>query len=147
LPRRPPTQRSIGLLFEACAADQACSAAFPDLRTVYLDTVERLNQEHARFQVTNPLTGESYDLAMTGDNLGSLLLQFLYVTSAIPSLPQILYDASQEDYATIAQLLGSLLVSGGAMSQVQQFPVLCHDQVAFSSPREFEAALAKLPEL
>ncbi len=139
--------RSIDLLFETCAADQACSAAFPDLRTVYLDTVERLNQEHAGFQVTNPLTGKSYDLVMTGDNLASLLFQFLYITSVIPSLPQILYEASQEDYATIAQLLGALLVSGEALSQGQQFSVLCQDEVAFSSPQDFETALTEHPEL
>jgi len=139
--------RSIDLLFEACAADQACNAAFPDLRAVYLDTVERLNQQPAGFQVTNPLTGKRYDLVMTGDNLASLLFQFLYVTSVIPSLPHILYEASQEDYTTIAQLFGALLVSGEAMSQGQQFSVLCHDEVAFSSPREFEAALAEHSEL
>lgn len=139
--------RSIDLLFEACAADQACNGAYPNLRTVYLDTVQRLNQERARFQVTNPLTGESYDATMTGDNLATLLFRFLYATSVIPSLPQILYDASQEDYATIAQLLGSLLAVGEVMSQGQQFSVLCHDEVPFSSPQEFEASLAEYPEL
>ena len=139
--------RAVDLLFKACAADQACNTAFPDLRSVYLDTVERLNEEPAGFQVTNPLTGKRYDLIMTGDNLASLFFQFLYATSVIPSLPQILYEASQEDYATIAQLFGALLVSGEAVSQGQQFSVLCHDEVAFSSPREFEAALAEHPEL
>ncbi len=139
--------RSIDLLFEACAADQACNGAFPDLRTVYLNTVYRLNQQPAHFQVTNPLTGERYDLVMTGDNVASLLFQFLYATSIIPSLPQILYEVNQEDYATTAQLFGALLVSGEAMSQGQQFSVLCHDEVAFSSPQEFEAALAEHPEL
>ena len=65
----------------------------------------------------------------------------------IPSLPQILCEASQEDYATVAQLLGALLVSGEALSQGQQFSVLCQDEVAFSSPQDFETALSEHPEL
>ncbi|MBN1137724.1 MAG: alpha/beta fold hydrolase [Anaerolineae bacterium] len=139
--------RSIDLLFEACAADQACNAAFPNLSGVYLDTVERLNQERAHFKVTDPLTRKSYDMTMTGDNLATLLFRFLYGTSVIPSLPQILYDASQEDYATLAQLMGSLLAVGEVMSQGQQFSVLCHDEVPFISPEAFETSLAEHPEL
>jgi len=139
--------RSIDLLFESCAADEACSTAFPDLEAVYLDTVERLNQEPARFQATNPLARDTYDVVMTGDNLATFLFQFLYATSVIPSLPQIVYDASQGNYAIVAQLMGSLLAQGEAASSGQQTSVLCHDEVAFGSAERFEAALADHPEL
>jgi len=139
--------RSIDLLFDTCAADEACNAAFPDLHAVYVDTVERLNLEPARFQATNPLTHDTYDVVMTGDNLATFFFQFLYATSIIPSLPQILYDASHGTYATVARLMGSLLAQGEASSSGQQTSVLCHDEIAFGSAERFEAALADHPEL
>ncbi|HNS53125.1 MAG TPA: alpha/beta hydrolase [Anaerolineae bacterium] len=139
--------RSIDLLFDTCAADEACRTAFPDLEATYRDTVERLNQEPARFQVTNPLTRDTYDVVMTGDNLATFLFQFLYATSVIPSLPQILYDASQGNYTVVAQLMGSLLAQGDAGSSGQQTSVLCHDEIAFGSEERFAEALADHPEL
>jgi pimeloyl-ACP methyl ester carboxylesterase len=139
--------RSIDLLLDTCAADEACNAAFPDLKTVYVDSVERLNLEPARFQATNPLTRDTYDVVMTGDNLATFLFQFLYSASVIPSLPQILHDASQGNYAVIAQLMGSILAQAEAGSVGQQTSVLCHDEIAFGSTERFEAALADHPEL
>ena len=138
---------SVSLLFEACTADEACDRAFPDLRSVYSDTVERLNADPATFQITNPLTRQSYDVLMTGDNLTTFLFQFLYATDVIPSLPQILWDASQGTFVTIAQLMGSLLVTAEAVSSGQQITVLCHDEIAFGSEERFDAAIAEHPEL
>ncbi len=139
--------RSIDLLFEACEADEGCNSAYPDLRDVYVDTVERLNAEPASFEITNPLTGDSYDLLMTGDNLAALLFQFLYGTEIIPVLPRILVDASQGTYTDIARLMGSLLATGQAVSSGQQITVLCHDEIAFGSEERFEQAIAEHPEL
>ncbi len=139
--------RSIDLLFEACEADEGCNSAYPDLQDVYAGTVERLNAEPASFEITNPLTGDSYDLLMTGDNLAALLFQFLYGTEIIPALPRILVDASQGTYTDIARLMGPLLATGQAVSSGQQITVLCHDEIAFGSEERFEQAIAEHPEL
>jgi pimeloyl-ACP methyl ester carboxylesterase len=139
--------RSIDLFFATCAADEACNSAFPDLRGVYEATVERLNAEPARYPITNPLTRETYDVVMNGDNLGSFLFQFLYATNIIPLLPQILWDASQGTFTAVAQLMGSLLVTGESISSGQQITVLCRDEIAFGSEERFEKVIADHPEL
>jgi pimeloyl-ACP methyl ester carboxylesterase len=139
--------RAFDRLFDACAADEACRTAYPDLREVVFDTVERLNQEPASFQVTHAFTGEQYDALLTGDDLLAFLFQFLYYTEIIPSLPEILYAASEGEFSSISLLAGVLLAQQEIMSQGMTLSVQCHDEMAFSSLEEYEAALAEHPEL
>jgi pimeloyl-ACP methyl ester carboxylesterase/predicted small lipoprotein YifL len=139
--------RSIDLLFESCAADEACNTAYPDLRTVFFDTVDRLEATPATFQVTDPLTRETYDAIMDGDSLVGALFQFLYATDVLPSLPKIIYDASQDNLDLIAYIFSSLLIQREAVSQGMQFTVQCNEELSFSSLDQFEAALAGYPEL
>jgi hypothetical protein len=133
-------------LFQSCAADPACNAAYPDLRDVFFDTVDRLNETPLNFQVTNPLTNASYDALLSGDSLLALLFQFLYITEVLPSLPQIIYDASQDDLSLLTLLYGSLLAQSEAMSAGMQFSVQCNEELVFSSFQEFETALAQYPQ-
>jgi pimeloyl-ACP methyl ester carboxylesterase len=139
-------ERAAGRLFQACAADAACNAAFPDLRAVFFDTVERLNEEPASFQVTNALTNESYDMSLEGDSMMGLLFEFLYLTEVLPSLPQIIYDASQGNFDKVALVYGSLLAQADVVSTGMQFSVQCNEELAFSSPQEFESVLAAYPQ-
>ncbi len=139
--------RAFDLLFESCAADEACNAAYPNLRTVFFDTVDRLNSTPAAFQVTDPLARETYDAVMNGDSLIGILFQFLYESEVIPSLPRILYAASQDDFDLVALILGSLIAVRDAVSDGMQFSVQCQEEVAFSSLEKLEAALADYPEL
>ena len=139
--------RAFDLLFDACAADEACSTAYPDLRGVVFDTVERLNQDPASIEVTHAFSGERYEALLTGDDLLAFLFQFLYYTEIIPSLPQILYEASEGEYSSISLLAGLLVAQQEIMSQGMTLSVQCHDEMVFSSLEEYEAALAAYPEL
>jgi pimeloyl-ACP methyl ester carboxylesterase len=141
------TDRAFDLLFDTCAADEACSAAYPDLRATFFEAVDRLNDTPARFETTNPLTGESYDVSLDGDSLMGLLFEFLYYTDVIPSLPQIIYQISDGSYGSAARLMGVLLASQEAVSRGMHFSTQCHDELAFSSPTQFDAALDEVPEL
>lgn len=139
--------RAFDLLFDSCAADPACSAAYPDLRTVFFDTVDRLNEEPVAIEIVHAFTGERMDGLLNGDDLMAFLFQFLYYADVIPSLPQIIYDASQGDYDMIVRLAGVLVAEQEVMSQGMHLSVQCHDEVSGSSLEEFEAVLAEYPEL
>jgi len=133
--------RALDLLFASCAADEACNAAYPDLRAVFFDIVDRLNESPAAFPVTDALTGEVYDAIMNGDDMLGLLAQSLYQTDIIPMLPQIIYDASEGSYELLARIAGSLLAVREGMSDGMQYSVQCNEEVSFSSATAFEAAL------
>ena len=139
--------RAFNVLFNGCAADDACNAAYPGLRSVLFDTVDRLNETSAGFQITNPFTRESYDALLDGNGLLDSLFQMLYDTDVLPSLPQIIYDTREGDFNTIALIFGSLLAQQEAVSRGMQFSVQCHEELAFSSLERFEAVLADYPDL
>jgi pimeloyl-ACP methyl ester carboxylesterase len=143
----PNAQRAFDVLFDACAADETCNTHYPDLRTGFFETVDRLNETPASFQVTDPFTGESYEVLLTGDDLVGVLHQFLYYTDVVPSLPQIIYDASQGIFDQAARLLGLFIATEETISRGMFYSVRCHDELAFSTLEQFEAVAADYPEL
>jgi pimeloyl-ACP methyl ester carboxylesterase len=143
----PNAARAFDALFDGCAADEGCNTHYPDLRTVFFETVDRLNETPASFQVTDPFSGESYEMVMTGDDLVSAVFQFLHDTNVVPSLPEIIYDASQNTFGQAARVLGVLLGTGEAVSRGTHFSVQCHDELTFSTLEQYEAVAAEYPEL
>ena len=139
--------RAFNLLFESCAADEACNAAYPDLRTVFFDTVDRLNENPASSEITDPFAGESYDAVFDGDTLLGLLFQLLYETEIVPSLPQLIYDASQDSFDMLELIRGQLIAQISVSSRGMMFSVQCNEEFAFNSLKQFETVLAGYPEL
>ncbi len=139
--------RAFDLFFAGCAADQACNAAYPDLRTLFFDTVDRLNATPASLTITDATTGKSYDAVMNGDSLVGLLFQLLYETDIIPALPKLISDASQGQYSMIELILSSLLAQQEFVSIGMQFSVQCNEELSFSSLADLEEAIAQHPEL
>ena len=140
-------ERAFAALFDGCAADAACDAAFPYLEAVFFDAVDRLNETPGAYEVTNPLTKEQYDVLIDGDTLVAMLFSFLYQTDFIPSLPQIIYDVADGDFGLIALIQGSLMAQRDAMSMGMQLSVQCNEEYAFTSLEEYEAVMADYPLL
>ena len=67
--------RGFSLLFESCEADPDCNAAYPDLETVFLDTVDTLNQNPARVPIADLDTHVVYDYVFDGDDLTGFVMQ------------------------------------------------------------------------
>ena len=139
--------RSLDLLLDSCAANPVCEENFPDLRTVFFDTVERLNANPASSTITNTLTGEGYAATMSGDGLVGFVFQVLYETEFKYMLPKLIYDASEGDFVAIDRIRGALLSQGTVLSRGMMFSVQCNEEVPFSSEAEYERALARYPEL
>jgi hypothetical protein len=75
------------------------------------------------------------------------LFSFLYHTDVIPSLPQIIYAAAEDNFDLIALIHGSLMAQQDAMSFGMQLSVQCNEEYAFNSLEEYEALLADYPQL
>ena len=52
-----------------CAADEACAAAYPELETVFWDTVAALETQSASINIIDFQSGASYDSFVDGDGL------------------------------------------------------------------------------
>ena len=138
--------RSLNLLLDSCAANPVCNEAYPDLRTVFFDTVDRLDAAPATRTITDTLTGVGYTTAFDGDALLGFVFQILYETEFKYLLPELIYDASQNDFEAIDRIRGALLAQRAATSPGMMFSVQCHEEIPFSSPEAFDAALAHYPE-
>ncbi len=143
----PNADRALRELFDGCAADAACADAYPDLEAVLWETVDALNESPASIEVVNPLTGETYDALLDGDSLTGLMIHFLYQTSMLPRLPQIIYAANGGDYFWVARLVGLLLATQELISDGMHYSVKCHDEAPFASLEEHLAVLEEYPRL
>ncbi len=140
--------RAFDVFFAGCAADPACAEAYPDLETVFFNTVDQLNhQEKIVLPVTHLLNGQSYEAYFSGDDLLGVLFQSLYATEIIPDLPKLIYDVNAGKYTTLSTLLSSFLVNTDFFSAGMQFSVQCHEENLFTNAEAVADAAATRPEL
>lgn len=139
--------RAFDVFFAGCAADPACSEMYPDLEETFYSLVERHNTEKIELTVTNLFTGETYDTAVTGDDLLGVLFQTLYSTEIIPSLPQMIYDIEAGNYTALTTLLSSFIANGDFISLGMQFSVQCNEENSFADAADVAAAVERYPEL
>jgi len=139
--------RALTLFFDDCAANPVCAEHYPALEQHFWATVSRLDTWPVTTTITNPLTGQEYTSLMTGAALTGFVFQVLYETEVKYLLPQLMDDASRDDFTTINRLRGALLAQASVSSRGMMFSVQCHEELPFSSPEQFAAALAPYPEL
>lgn len=141
----PHAQRAFDQLFATCAADAACSAAYPDLEQTFWQTVERLNANPVRVDGTLPSSGEVYDVLITGNLVTRLLFTTLYQANVIPSLPQIITAASEDDFALLTVLYMSTLDSLGVLSDGMSNSVQCVEEIPFGDVASYSAQIEGHP--
>ena len=139
--------RALNTLFAGCAADEACVAAYPDLETVFWDTVALLETEAAPIQVFDLQNGETFDTFFDGDGLIGIVFQGLYSNEIIPVLPQLIYEASAGEFALVETLLSAFMLNSEYISLGMQFAVQCNEEAVFTEPGSPAAAAAAYPEL
>jgi pimeloyl-ACP methyl ester carboxylesterase len=139
------TANAIMDLAEACAADEGCNSAYPNLQDVLFEVIDQLNEEPVPITVTNPLDGQSYDAVLTGDGVLGNLITFLYFTRIIPVLPQAVYDVYNDDYEMMTQLSSTRLALLDLMSRGMTFSVVCTEDLIGKTPEDLLNVRAALP--
>jgi pimeloyl-ACP methyl ester carboxylesterase len=139
--------RAFNVFFSGCATDPACSKAYPDLENIFWELVDQFNASPVTFPVTQPLSGETYDVLVDGDSLIGFLFQSLYATEIIPFLPKIIYDARNGSYDIMAMVMGSFLADTEFISHGMYYSVQFNEELPFSTPEELAAACDDCPKL
>jgi pimeloyl-ACP methyl ester carboxylesterase len=143
-------------LFAACAADQACAEAYPDLENAFYALVDSLNANPVTIQGVDPETGDPSEQEIDGNALVGVLFQSLYDTSVIPSLPFIIYEGTQGNYDALSPLFGldqENQRQGGpdesedlSDSEAMNSTVECADEVLFNDQKKALASVKDAPE-
>lgn len=130
-------------LFADCAVDMDCNAAYPDLATVFDALVARLNTTPAEVPVTDLDTGQVITVPFTGDDLTTLLFNFLYSTGFIPLLPMFISDIDQGNYELLSLILSG---PGGSGLKLGMFTaVQCSEDAPFATAEDFRASRVAHP--
>lgn len=86
------TYRLLNHIVDDCAADSACNAAFPDLRTRFFRLIDRLNM--------NPADLGDFGL-LYGDDLIGEIFGLSYDSDVLPYLPLMIDGIDRGDYRTL----------------------------------------------
>ena len=143
----PNTDRVYRKLFDGCAANTACSEAYPDLEKTFYEVVEALNRNPVTNTVTNPFTDESFEQLTDGEGFMDFVYQALYATDLIPLLPEIINDARRRVFDSLARIQGMLFADDEFLSLGMLYSVRCGEEVRFSSREAVAAAGEPYPRL
>lgn len=133
-------------LLASCAADAACSGAFPDLRDRWIETLERLDEDPPTIEAFDDVTGERFEVVLNAANATMPLRLSLASASALRTVPLYIQGLSQGDYELAAKGWGGVLaraathVGWGAWMSVR-----CAEPDAAGDEAALEALLPESP--
>lgn len=107
--------QSLRNVFAACAEDAQCNQTYPNLETVFLSLVDRLNQQPIPAKLTVPGTEKTVDISLDGKDFAYAVVPYLYSTENSRLLPRNLYRAAKRnDFAWVKESLSGQLGEDGA---------------------------------
>lgn len=140
-------QRAFDLLFQRCAADAGCNAAYPNLEEEFYALVRRLNAAPVAVPFTHPRTRATHEYLLTGDRLVSALFQMLYYGPIIPDLPRTIVALRDGDLEPFVRHYRDLLFYD-QLSQGMYLSVQCGEEARFTSAAEVQQAARRVrPEI
>lgn len=135
-------QRALDLMFERCAAEPTCQAAFPSLHDDFRLLFARLSDAPVLVKLPDPATGEMTQITFSADEMGSAVRLLSYAPETISLLPLLIHNAAQkEEYGPLAAQY--LIVANQletTISEGMNYSVLCAEDVPFIDPAEAAAA-------
>ena len=124
-------QDALEALFAACAADAACSAAFPKLQTEVEAVLDQLDSGPVSVSVVDPQTRRSVSISFTRNALHAVVTQMLLDTAQARTLPRLIHQAYGRRYAGLAQAYVQVLSASNAMTRIMmRAPVYCYEDWA-----------------
>ncbi|CAM4438462.1 Tripeptidyl aminopeptidase precursor [Mycobacterium basiliense] len=97
----------LAAIFQACATQPKCAAAYPDLATIFVDVVTRLSATPLKVTATGP-AGDPVRVTIDGSKVVPLVLNWSADPAKVTDIPRMLFDLAHGD--------GSLAAAGIAAS-------------------------------
>ncbi len=97
-------QRAIDLIFDQCARDAGCAAAFPAVEQEFATVLEGLETAPAAVTVEHPDTAEPVTVELARDAFAEAVRMLTYSTSGTRWVPFLVHLAHAGDYAPIAEV-------------------------------------------
>ena len=125
-------------LFDSCAADPECQAAYPDLEEVFWELVSKLDANPVTVTTSNYPIGTITE-SVTGSTAMSIILGSIKNTGFIDTAPQSIYRFRNGDYSTLISAQYSLPFAFEDISAGLYISMMCHEHILATSKEELEA--------
>ncbi|MBI5291236.1 MAG: alpha/beta fold hydrolase [Chloroflexi bacterium] len=137
-------QHALDLIFQRCAADSACAAAFPSLPGEFQSLLETLQANPPRVTVRHPFSGVPTTIALTRSTVAGTVRLLSYTAETAALLPLLIHNAqSRQDYTELAaqamMLQGQL---NNSLSPGMAYSVQCAEDAPFLDAAEAARANA-----
>ena len=135
LPMAKIEDQSLEQTFAACAAEPACSAAFPNLREEFRDIRTQLDKGNAKVTIS----GREGTVTLNRGRVGEWFRSLLYRPSSAADLPWLIHRAHQGDWQSIAdRILESSRALDSNLSLGLFFSITCSEDLAFIRDADIE---------
>ncbi|MCB0164061.1 MAG: alpha/beta fold hydrolase [Anaerolineae bacterium] len=124
------TNRLFDQFFQACAGDEMCQAEYPDLETRFFAAVDQLNEQPVTLSITDPDSGQDYDVRLDGDALLGFVYQIAYLPGAYAIFPNMVESFEAGDYRFIEAIM-PLFIFDDTISDGMYFSVICAEDADF----------------
>jgi pimeloyl-ACP methyl ester carboxylesterase len=139
-------RESATAIYDACAAQPACAAAFPDGFGEYVQVIKDLAANPRTVQVVDPKTGQEVTVVIDAYKL-SYLVQFGTLIGSPPRIPLMIHDLAVGDGTEAAREVLRGVFPRDFNSYGLQWGVLCREMVGRTDPERVSAAgQRELPE-
>ena len=137
-------ERAFGVFFERCASTPDCNTAYPDLEAVFYGLVDQLNAYPVL--VSLYAGGAEQAVSLDGGLLIDVLFVGLYNPAVTASMPEMIYDIRDGEYAILRERLALYFDTSSALGM--QMAVQCAEEFPFGSAKEaFIAAQGVRPQI
>ncbi len=96
------TQGWLDALFQACADDAPCEVAYPELETVFYDTLSTLRNEPVTVTVEDE-SGRSHEVVIDDLKYANYVLTIGFLGDAFTAIPAAMMSVHNNDYEAVAQ--------------------------------------------
>lgn len=107
---------SLSALLKACAAEAACTKAFPDLESELTELVRKLDANPRMVAVRHPRTGEPIRIRVSGTLVLGGIRGAMYGANVASVIPAAIQAAKLDDFGPLAAL--GLAVGGSLMDEM-----------------------------
>lgn len=142
----PAADAGYQAIFDGCAAQPSCAAAYPDLAEEFVATVNRLTTTPVTVPVVDPVTGATVPVIIDGYKFANLLVQLGGAHEVFSEIPGIIHELANGDGSQAAAVLLEISASPPIGSTGLSLGVYCPEFVAQTSPTQVKArAKEELP--
>lgn len=134
-------QRALNLVFDGCAIDRDCSAAYPDLRRRFADLIARADRQPLPLSLDAAGTG-GRPAQIRGAEVVRAVYAALHSPQAIPQIPRIISSAAAGHYEELTPLVRNNQ-GPSSMSWGLRYSVWCADEAPFERADRIAAQVAQ----